>query len=105
MYSADKFLLAEYALKHGMVNKWTTKSRNIRKDAKNAKKMFRQINQAKLQSYKNATVYMFGHEVPRNHRQAMELDAKNKKRTAHGNLDELSITEPWGVERILGMRC
>jgi len=78
MYSADKFLLAEYALKHGMVNKWTTKSRNIRKDAKNAKKMFRQIHQAKLQSYKNATVYMFGHEVPRNHRQAMELDAKNK---------------------------
>jgi len=78
MYSADKFLLAEYALKHGMVDKWTTKSRNLRKDAKNSQKMFRQINQAKIQSYKNATVYMFGHEVPRNHQQAMELDKKNK---------------------------
>ena len=35
------------------------------------------VNQAKLESYKNTTVYMFGHEVPRNHAHAMELDRMN----------------------------
>ena len=39
--------------------------------------MVRMVNKAKLESYKSNTVYMFGHEVPRNHGQALELDRKN----------------------------
>ena len=40
-------------------------------------KLLRLTNQAKLKSFRSAPVYMYGHEVPRNHREAMELDRKN----------------------------
>ena len=35
------------------------------------------INRAKLQPFITAPTYMYGHEVPRNHEQATELDRKN----------------------------
>ena len=35
------------------------------------------MNQAKLQSFRTKPVYMFGHLVPRNHDQALQLDEKN----------------------------
>ena len=36
------------------------------------------VNQAKLQSYRLAKRYKYGFEVPRNHQDAMRLDAKYK---------------------------
>ena len=45
--------------------------------AKRQKKLVRLLNQAKLQSFRTKPIYMFGHIVPRNHDQAMELDEKN----------------------------
>ena len=36
------------------------------------------LNLAKLQSYRSAKWYKYGFEVPRNHEDAMRLDAKNK---------------------------
>ena len=35
------------------------------------------VNKAKWKSYKNSPVYMYGHQVPRNHQQAVELDLAN----------------------------
>jgi Reverse transcriptase (RNA-dependent DNA polymerase) len=35
------------------------------------------VNQAKLQSFRTAPVYMYGHLVPHNHSQALEIDRKN----------------------------
>ena len=46
--------------------------------AKREKKLFRMVNQAKLQSYRSAKQYKYGFKVPRNHEDAMRLDAKNK---------------------------
>ena len=45
--------------------------------AQRQKKLIRLLNQAKLQSFRTKLVYMFGHLVPRNHDQAMQLDKKN----------------------------
>ena len=45
--------------------------------AKRQKKLVRLMNQAKLQSFRTKPVYMFGHLVPRNHDQALQLDEKN----------------------------
>jgi hypothetical protein len=41
------------------------------------KKLVRMVNQAKLQSFRMASVYMYGHLIPRNHSQALEIDLKN----------------------------
>ena len=35
------------------------------------------VNEAKQKSYKISPVYMYGHQVPRNHQQAVELDLAN----------------------------
>ena len=45
--------------------------------ARRQKKLFRLLNQAKLQYFRVKYVYMFGHLVPRNHDQAIELDSNN----------------------------
>ena len=41
------------------------------------KKMLRMINQAKLRSFRRSPKYMYGYEVPRDYKHAMELDKKN----------------------------
>jgi Reverse transcriptase (RNA-dependent DNA polymerase) len=35
------------------------------------------VNQAKLQSFRTAPVYMYGHLIPHNHSQALEIDRNN----------------------------
>eukprot|EP00934_Nitzschia_sp_Nitz4_P004676 Nitzschia sp. Nitz4//scaffold468_size5769//118//5631//NITZ4_009203-RA/size5769-snap-gene-0.0-mRNA-1//-1//CDS//3329552515//4666//frame0 len=40
-------------------------------------KLVRMLNQAKLQSARTSPIFMFGFQVPRNHREAVELDLKN----------------------------
>ncbi len=35
------------------------------------------VNQAKLRSYRTATCYKYGYEVPKNYEHAVKLDAKN----------------------------
>ena len=46
--------------------------------AMNSKKLLRIINQAKLRLHHTAPLYMYGHDVPLNHEQVMELDHKNE---------------------------
>jgi len=45
--------------------------------AKTQKKLLRLANKAKLHSFRNKPVYMYGFQVPRNHIEAMELDGMN----------------------------
>ena len=73
----NKFLLAEYAKEHGKLDDWDRPGMRIKEVADRNRLMVRMVNKAKLESYKSNTVYMFGHEVPRNHGQALELDRKN----------------------------
>jgi Reverse transcriptase (RNA-dependent DNA polymerase) len=51
--------------------------KQFKKHAQREKKLVRMVNQAKLQSFRTALVYMYGHLVPRNHSQALEIDRKN----------------------------
>ena len=71
-----KWIIAEYARDNGLVDEWDEywPSLHIKKNARNTKKILRQINAAKIVSYKNSPVYMYGHQVPRNHQQALEID-------------------------------
>ena len=75
----DRYVLAEYARDNDLIEKWDDRwpSLKLRQAAKNAKTLIRAINAAKRSSYKSAPVYMFGHRVPRNHDEAMELDKAN----------------------------
>lgn len=76
---ADPYLVAEYAMDAGVIDDWHKRMPRLKlkQHAKNAKKMMRMINQAKLRSYRTTPIYMFGVEVPRNHEQAVKLDEKN----------------------------
>ena len=47
---------------------------------KREKKMLRQINQAKIRSYRCAPRYKFGYIVPRNYEHAVSIDISNDNR-------------------------
>ena len=71
-----KRVIAEYARDNGLVDEWDEywPSMHIKKNARKTKKILREINAAKVTSYKNSPVYMYGHQVLRNHQQALEID-------------------------------
>ena len=45
--------------------------------ARRQKKMIRMVNQDKLKSFRYSLIYKFGVQVPRNHKEAMELDRRD----------------------------
>jgi len=79
MMKTNPWLIAEYAINNGLVELWSERypSLKLHRYTKNAKKVIRMVNEAKRKSYKNSPVYMYGHQVPRNHEQAVELDLAN----------------------------
>ena len=103
IYAADKYLLAEYARDHNLLDLWESPRLKLKKLAANSKNLLRLINQAKLQSFRSTPVYQFGHEVPRNHREAMELDRKNgNNRWAESEKLETSQLSSYNVFKDLG---
>ena len=71
----DPVTCAVYAKENGLLEEDDWKKFN--KLARRQKKLTRMVNQAKLKSFRTKPVYKFGYLVPRNHEQAVELDAKN----------------------------
>jgi hypothetical protein len=71
----EKALCGIYARKHNLLGEkgWT----QFRRHARREQKLLRMANQAKLHSFRTAPIYMFGHQVPRNHSQAVEMDEQN----------------------------
>ena len=67
-------------MEHDLVNLWESSRMKLKELATNSQNMLRLINKAKLKSRHGTPVYMYGHEVPRNHREAVELDKKNGDR-------------------------
>ena len=67
--------LAEYAEQHQLLHEdgW----RRFQKIARRKKKLLRLFKQELLAAKKRSPQYMFGVQIPRNHREAMELDMKN----------------------------
>ena len=73
--------------------------------AKRQKKLLRMVNQAKLRSYRTATRYKYGYEVPKNYADAIRLDkeAGNTKwqdatKLEMEQLDEYSTFIDYGLE-------
>ena len=73
----DIVTVALYADEKGLLDTPGWKSKALRACAKTQKRLVRRANQAKLHSFRTRPIYMFGYQVPRNHQQAMELDAEN----------------------------
>ena len=65
--STSIHFLANYAKEHNLLT-----TRRMEQQGSTSEKLAKRNT-----LYKNATVYMFGHEVPQNHAQAMGIDQKN----------------------------
>lgn len=51
--------------------------KRFKKLAKNQKKLLRQVNQAKMRSFRTSPRYKYGYEVPRDYKHAVILDERN----------------------------
>lgn len=71
----DPLSCAMYAKEHGLLD--TDGWKRFKRMAKNHKKLVRQINQAKLRSYRTAPRFMYGYEIPRDYRHAKQIDKMN----------------------------
>ena len=66
----DAATVAVYADKHGLLGKPGWKS--FARIAKTAERLRRNVNQAKLHSFRTKPMYMYGFLVPRNYNQALQ---------------------------------
>jgi hypothetical protein len=71
----DPVFLAAYAKEKGLLD--TDGWKRLKPIARRGKRMNRLINQAKLRSFRTAPKYMYGFQVPRGYREAIELDTLN----------------------------
>ena len=73
IFNDDPVTIAMYAQRNGLTKEWP----QCRRYLKNRKTLARMVNQAKLRNNRNKPKYKFGIQVPRNHEEAMMIDAKN----------------------------
>ena len=92
IFRCDKYELAKYCKEADILDEWSTTRMNLKKLAKREKNLLRVIKQAKLRSHRTAIVYSFGFQVPRNHQQALDIDAENGNRKWQDS-EELEIKQ------------
>jgi hypothetical protein len=80
IYEGDKYLHAEYTRDHDLLDEWESPRLKLKQAPMNSKKLLRMVNQDKPESHRTAPVYMYDHEVPRNHEQAIKLNATRNVR-------------------------
>jgi hypothetical protein len=82
--------LAEYAEQHQLLNEdgW----RQFKRICRRKKKLQRLFKQEILTAKKRVPQYMFEDQIPRNHKEAMELDARNGN-TKWRDAERLEITQ------------
>jgi Reverse transcriptase (RNA-dependent DNA polymerase) len=75
IFKDDPVSLADYAESNNLlgIDGW----KRLRRLAKNRKKLNRMLNQSKLKAKRHGPIYKFGVQVPRNIKEAYELDKKN----------------------------
>ena len=73
----DPVTCAVYAKKHKLLD--TPGWKRFKTLANRSKHLARAINQSRIRQVRRSTVYMYGYEVPRDYKHALELDKK------HGN--------------------
>ena len=103
IYRTAPHHLADYAMQHDLIDKWECKSIKIRTLAEKSKMMLRLVQRTKLTSHAATPTYMYGVQVPRSHRDAMEMDTKNdnelwstSERVELGQLEEYEVFEDLG---------
>ena len=71
----DPVTCAEYAKKHDLlhVDGW----KRLKHIAKNQKQLTRTINQSKIRQVRRSAVYQFGFLIPKDYKQALQLDEQN----------------------------
>jgi len=105
IYKSAPTHLADYAMQHDLINKWECKSIKLKELAEKSKNMLRLIHRVKITSHAGTPVYMYGVQVPRSHREAMEMDMKNRDRLWSNSegleleqLEEYEVFEDLGHE-------
>ena len=81
IYKDDPVSLADYAETNDLLG--TVGWKRLRRLAKNRKKLDRMIKQAKMKAKRRGPMYKFGVQVPRNVKEAYELDEKNGNNNWH----------------------
>ena len=73
--AADPVTCAEYAKKHDLLHLdgW----KRLKHIAKNQKQLTRAINKSNIRQVRRSAVYQFGFLIPKDHKQALQLDKQN----------------------------
>ena len=71
IFGDDAVGIAVYASKHGLVHQWPCCKRHL----KNKKTLAQMVHQMHLKNFRQRPKLKFGEQVPRNHAEAMKLDA------------------------------
>ena len=77
VYDTDPVTVAVYARENNLLSTPGWELPGLKKMAKTQQRMIRTVKQAQLQSFRTKPIYMYGFLVPRNYRQAIELDQSN----------------------------
>ena len=77
MWEQDPVPVAIYARDNNLLDTEGWRLPGMKKMAKTQQRIVRQANQSKLHSFRTKPIYMYGFLVPRDHRQAMDIDLQN----------------------------
>jgi hypothetical protein len=101
MIKDDPISVAKYAKAQGLLG--TPDWKKLQKFARRIKKFLRMVTQAKLQRGSRGIRFKFGVQVPRNFKEAMELDKKNKSTLWRNAIKkEMDQIAEYGTFRDLG---
>jgi hypothetical protein len=96
MVTDDPKLCVVYAKENNLLS--TPGWKQFKRITKNAKKMLRMANQSKLRQERHCPIYKFGYQVPRNHKEPMDLDIQNDdtkgceaEQLEHNQIDEYEV--------------
>ena len=101
MIKDDPVSCAKYGYDHNLLDQpgW----KRVKRLGNRQKKLARMVKAAKSQAKKNAPMFKFGVQIPKNHKQAMELDAKNgNTKWADAEQKEKDQLFEYGTFRSLG---
>ena len=93
IYNGDRYLVAEYARDKGLLDEWESPSRKLKEAAGRLDTLVRfSSNVHTIRSNRSQTVWQYGFQVPRNHKEAMRLD-RMQQDTQWKNSEELEVSQ------------
>ena len=90
-------MVAEYAQEHGLLDEWESPRRKLKKAASQSDRLMRfQAHVQRIKNNRAQVVYQYGHQVPRNHGDAMRIDSINGD-----NNNKWAESEKWEAQQLL----